>query len=174
LPPGHGKELPLVPGRWRTIPRQEERMSVTSVLPILPSSYGPLSGNNSQGAKFTAPPEALQGKTTAKAAGYAGTRDGSQFQSALEEALRADGASAGRSTSGTSGSDGSRSSSGIALYKVISRIGESDPSTSALRKSWNRIMHSGQDADDAGATPAEDFLQNEAPTFESGSIDLTA
>jgi hypothetical protein len=197
-----GNPWPLVTGRWRAIARQEERMSVTSVLPGLPPSYAPLSGNNSQSARFTALAEQLRQKTTTKAdgsqatriqvngapqniavmkdgkgmlqAGYAGRTDASQFQSALARAQRADGATAGRSTSGASGSDGSKSSTGTALYKLISQMGNSDPSTSALLRSWNSIMQSGQDGGDTAAATLPAFSQNEASAFESGSLHLTA
>jgi hypothetical protein len=107
-------------------------------------------------------------------AGYADPTDVSQFQSTLEQALRMAAATAERSTSRTSASDGSQSSIGTALYERISRMGDNDPSTSALLRSWNSIMQSGQDGGNAGAATLHTSPQNEAPAFESGGLDLTA
>jgi hypothetical protein len=177
-------------------------MSVTLVLPGLPPSYGPLSDNNSQSAKFIARAEQLRQKTTTQAAGsqeasiqvtgatqgiavmkdgkgmleagYADPTDVSQFQSTLVQALRMAAATAGSSTSGASASDGSQSSIGTALYKRISQMGDSDPSTSALLRSWNSIMQSRQDGGNAGAATLHTLLPNESPAFESGGLDLTA
>ena len=174
-------------------------MSVTSVLTALPTSYSPLSGNNSQSAKYTAFAEQLQEDTAAKADGSpvtsggtpdsAAMKDGqgtvegadadaadvSRFQSTFAQA-RANGTTAGRSTSGTSGSGGSQSSSGIALYKRISQIGNNESSPSALLKSWNSIMQSGPDGSDAeaGAATLQAFLQSGTAAFGSGILDVTA
>src|SRR6267154_963608 len=113
-------------------------MSVTSVVPDRPTPYRPISGNTSQ-RKFAttlapdrAAPTDRQGTVEA---GYAGPTDVSQFQSALAQALRADEAAAPGSTSTTSESDVSQSSAGIALYKRISQIGNSEPSASDLLRS---------------------------------------
>ncbi len=177
-------------------------MPVTLLLPGLPPTYEPLCGNNSQSAKLIARAEQLQQKTIAQAvgsqgastrvnsathdiatvedgkgmleAGYAGPTDVSQFQSTLEQALRMAAATAGRSTSAAPASGGSQSSIGTALYKRISQMGDSDPSTSALLRNWNSIMQSGQDGGNAGAATLHTFLPNEAPAFESGGLDLTA
>jgi hypothetical protein len=168
-------------------------MSVTSVLPDRPTPYRPTSGNNSQSAKFTAAAQAdgsrvtstrvngatpdsavLTGRQGTVDAGNANSADVSQFQSALAQALRTDGATAAGSAGGTSESDGSQSSAGIALYKRISQIGNSEPSTSELLRSWNSIMQSGQDAGDAGAATLRALLQSGAPAFGSGILDVTA
>ncbi len=157
-------------------------MSVTSVLPSQPTPYGPISGNKSQGAKFAAPAKPSQqspdsavlkdGQGTVEA-GYTDPADVSQFQSAFAEALRADRSAAAGPASGTSESDGSQSSAGIALYKRISQIGN-EPSTSELLRSWNSIMQSGQDAGDGGAATLRALFQSGAPAFESGILDVTA
>jgi hypothetical protein len=151
-------------------------MSVTSVLTDRPTPYRPVSGNNSQSAKFAAPAKQAQENPATRAveAGYADPTDVSQFQSTLEQALRADGATASGSTSGTSESDGSQSSAGIALYKRVSQIGNGEPSASELLRSWNNIMQSGQDAGDAGAATLQALLQSGAPAFGSGILDVTA
>jgi hypothetical protein len=172
-------------------------VSVTSLLPGLPPSYGPYSGNNSQSAKLTALAKLLQEKAPTRADGsratsiqvepavkkdgkgmarveYADPADVSHLQSALAQALRANEATAGRATGGTTGSDGSRSSSGTALYELVSQMGNSDPSTAALLRSWNSIMQTGQVAEDTGAAALQGWSQIEAPAFESGSLNLTA
>jgi hypothetical protein len=152
-------------------------MSVTSVLPDRPTPYNPISGSNSQRAKFAtlspdrAAPTDRQGTVEA---GYADPTDVSQFQSALEQALRADEAAASGSTSGTSESEGSQSSAGIALYKRISQIGSGEPSASELLKSWNNIMQSGQDPGETGSATLQALLQSGAPAFGSGVLDITA
>jgi hypothetical protein len=163
-------------------------MSVTSVLPGLPPSYGPLSGNNSQAAKFAGLAEQSRQTTTAKAAGSQGTsirvnaatqdiavaKAGKGIQSAPAQALRTDGATDRRWTSGISGSGGSQASIGTALYRLISQMGNKDHSTSALLESWNSIMQGGQFAGEAGASTSRALLQNEMPEFESSSLHLTA
>ena len=172
-------------------------MPVTPLLPGLPPSYGPYSGNNSQSAKSTALADLLQAKATPKADGsqvasprvepdvakdgkgtagveYADPADVSHLQSAFAQALRANGATTGRSTGGTAGSERNRSSNGTALYKLVSQMGSSDPSTAALLRSWNSIMQTGQVAGDTGAAGLQGWLQIEAPAFESGRLDLTA
>ena len=153
-------------------------MSVTSVLPGRSTPYGPVSNNNSQSAKFAGRAQQSQEKPAAQAdgpqAGYADPIDVSQFHSALAQALRADGTTAAGSTSGTSESDGNPSSVGIALYQRISQIGNSEPSTSELLRSWNSIMQSGQDPGDAGAATLQAVLQRGAPAFRSRILDVTA
>lgn len=173
-------------------------MSVTLVLPGLPPSYGPLSGNNSQSAKVGARAEQLQRETTTQAvgsqragtratqgsavtkggndeleAGYADPANVNQFQSALLQA-RITGATAASSAGGTSASNSNQSSIGTALYKRISQMGGTDPSTSALLRSWNSIMQSGQDPGDAGAATLQAVLQRGAPAFRSRILDVTA
>jgi hypothetical protein len=176
-------------------------MSVTSVFPSHPTPYGPISGNNSQSAKFAVLPKQSQQNPATQAdgsqvtsarvngatpdsavledrqstveAGYAAPTDVSQFESAFAQTLRADGATAARPTSGTSESDGSQSSAGIALYQRISQIGN-EPSTSELLRSWNSIMQSGQDAGDAGAATLRALFQNDGPSFGSRILDVTA
>jgi hypothetical protein len=149
-------------------------MSVTSVVPDRPTPYQPISGNNSQRGKFAAVAKQSQETPATQTAGYADPTDVSQFQSALEQALRADGAASAGSTSTTSEVDGSQSSAGIALYKRVSQIGNSEPSASELLRSWNNIMQSGQDAGDAGAATLQAFLQSGAPAFRSNILDVTA
>jgi hypothetical protein len=152
-------------------------MSVTSVLPDRPTPYNPVSGSNSQRAKFaTLAPDraAATDRQGTVAAGYADPTDVGQFQSALEQALRADEATASGSTSGTSESDGNQSSAGLALYKRISQIGNSEPSASELLKSWNSIMQSGQDPGETGSATLQALLQSGAPAFRSGVLDVTA
>jgi len=112
----------------------------------------------------------IQGNAVAQA-GYADPADGSHVQSAFAQALRANGAAGRSPTSGTSGSQGNQSSRGTALYRLVSQMGNSDPSTSALLESWNSIMQSA----DAGAGAFQGSLRSEAPVFESGhSLHLTA
>jgi hypothetical protein len=152
-------------------------MSVTPVLPDRPTPYPPISGSNSQRAKFAAlaPDRAARtDRPSTVEAGYADPTDVSQFQSALEQALRADGATASGSTSAASESDGSQSSAGIALYKRISQIGSGEPSTSELLKSWNSIMQSGQDPGETGSATLQALLHSGAPAFGSGVLDVTA
>jgi hypothetical protein len=177
-------------------------MSVTS-LRNLPPFYGPDSGNNSQSAKFAGLAERLRERTNTNAngpqatsiqdkpvahdyavtkqgegvvrAGYADPTDASHVQSAFAQALRANGVAGGSPTSGNSGSQGNQSSRGTALYRLVSQMGNSDPSTSALLKSWNSIMQSGRDAGDAGAGALQDSLRSEPSVLESGSsLHLTA
>jgi len=166
-------------------------MSVNSVTTGLLPSYGPLSGNSSQAAKYARLAKELPEKTavTADDPQIAGaesdgapqdaavTSDASSagpFQSTLEQALRGGGATAGRATSGTSASPANSSAPGIALYKRVSQYSSKEPSTSALLESWNSIMQSRQDEDSAGAAVAKALLQHAAPGFESGIVDLTA
>ena len=149
-------------------------MSVTSVLTGRPTPYSPVSGNNAQSAKFAAPAKQSQQNPPTQAAGYADSPDASEFQSALEQALRADGATASGSTGGTSESDGNQRPAGIALYKRISQIGNSEPSASELLRTWNNIMQSGQDAGDAGAATLQTLLQSGASAFGSSILDVTA
>jgi hypothetical protein len=145
-------------------------MSVTSVLIDRPTSYRPIPGNNAPTAKFAAPAKPSQATPTPQAAD---PTDASQLQSAWARA-RVDGATASGSTSGTSEPDGRQSSSGIALYKRISQIGNSEPSASELLKSWNSIMQSGQDADEHGAGVLQALLRTGAPPFGSDILDVTA
>ena len=170
----------------------KERMSVNSVSTGLLPSYGPLSGNSSQSAKYARLAKELPEKASVTAddpqitstefdsapqgAAVASDTpsDASQFQSTLEQTLREGGAAAGASTSGTAASLGNSSAPGIALYKRVNQYSSKEPSTSALLKSWNSIMQSGQDQDSAGAAVAKALLQNAAPGFESGIVDLTA
>jgi hypothetical protein len=152
-------------------------MSVTSVLPNRPTPYHPVSGNKPQGGKFAplAPDRAAptDRQNTAEA-GYADPTDARQFQSALEQARRADEATASGSTSGTSESDGSQSSAGIALYKRVSQIGNSEPSTSELLRSWNNIMQSGQDPGETGSATLQALLRSGTSALGSGVLDVTA
>src|ERR1700744_4909879 len=103
-------------------------MSVNSVLPGLPPSYGTLSGSNSQTAKPAAFAKELPEKTFATPTGNGDPTDDGHFQSELDEALRAAGATAGRTASGTSESSSGQTSAAIALYKRVSQIGNDEPS----------------------------------------------
>jgi hypothetical protein len=151
-------------------------MSVTSVLADRPTPYRPISATSAPGAKFAPTAKQSGGSPPIQPveAGYADPADVSQYQSALEQALRADGATAANSTSGASESQGGQSSAGIALYKRVSQIGNSEPSASELLKSWNSIMQSGQDGDDAGAATLKAFLQSGASAPGSSILDVTA
>jgi hypothetical protein len=154
-------------------------MSVTSVVPDRPTPYRPISGNTPQRGKFATPlspdratPTDRQGTV---AAGYADPTDVSQFESALAQALRADEATASGSTSTTSEPDGGQSSTaGIALYRRVSQIGNSEPSASELLRSWNSIMQSGQDPGDAGTATLQALLRTGTQAFGSSIIDVTA
>ena len=152
-------------------------MSVTSVLPDRPTPYHPISGNSPQRGKFAtlspdrAAPTDRQGTVEA---GYVDPTDVSQFQSALAQALRAHGATASGLTSGTSESDSSQSSAGIALYKRISQIGNSESSSSELLRSWNSIMQSGQEPGETGTATLQALLQSGTPAFGSAILDVTA
>ena len=153
-------------------------MSVTSVLPDRPTPYPLISGNTPQRGKFAstlapdrAAPTDRQGTV---AAGYADPSDASQFESALAQALRTDETTASGSTSTTSEPDVSQSSAGIALYRRVSQIGNSEPSASELLRSWNSIMQSGQDPGDAGAATLQALLRSGTPAFGSSIIDVTA
>jgi len=63
---------------------------------------------------------------------------------------QANGAAAGRSTSRSSGAGGGQPSTGAALYKLVSQMGNNDPSTSALLRNWNSIMQTGDVGSEAG------------------------
>ena len=153
-------------------------MSVTSVVPDRPTPYRPISGNAPQRGKFAtalspdrAAPTDRQGTV---AAGYADPTDVSQFESALAQALRADETTASGPTSTTSEPDVNQSSAGIALYRRVSQIGNSEPSASELLRSWNSIMQSGQEPGDAGAATLQALLRSGTPAFGSSIIDVTA
>jgi hypothetical protein len=172
-------------------------MSVTS---LLPPFYGPDPGSNAQGAGRAerlrertstttngSLATSIEGKPVTRdsaltkegggvvQAGYADPADASHLQSAFAQALRANRVAGGSATSGTSGSQGNQSSRGTALYRLVSRMGNSDPSTSALLKSWNSIMQSGREGGDAETGALQSSLQSEASAFESGnSFHLTA
>jgi hypothetical protein len=174
-------------------------MSVTSVLPRHAAPYGPVSGNNSQSAKFAVAPgqsqpanpadgsrvtnarisgatqdgAVLEDSQSTVQAGYADPADASQLEQAFAQTLRADGATPATPTSGTSESDGSQSSAGIALYQRINQIGN-EPSTSELLRKWNSIMQSGPEAGDAGATTLRALFQNEGPALGPRILDVTA
>jgi hypothetical protein len=180
-------------------PDSRNYMSVTSVLPSHPTPYGPVSGNNSQSAKFAVLPKqsrpatqadgsqvtsagissatrdgaVLEGSQTTVEAGYADPADVSQLEQAFARTPRADGATRATSTSGTLESDGSQSSAGIALYQRINQIGN-EPSTSELLRKWNSIMQSGQDAGDAAGDTLRALFQNEGPAVRSHILDVTA
>ena len=153
-------------------------MSVTSVLSSLPPSYGPLSGSISRNAKVAAGTTqdiaAIKAGKSPAEAGYADPTEVSLFQNALAGHSRADGAIPGRPGSGNSAQNGTRSSSGTSLYELVSRMGNNDPSTAALLRSWNSIMQTGQDAGGAGASTLQTSLQYEVPAFETSTFHLTA
>ena len=152
-------------------------MSVTSVLLDHPTPYPPISGDNPQRAKFAPlsryPPAATDRQSTVDT-GHADPTDVSQFQGELAQALRGGTATASGSTTTDSEPGGSQSSAGIALYRRISQIANSEPSASELLRSWNSIMQSGQEAGDAAAATLKALLQSGTPAFGSGIIDVTA
>jgi hypothetical protein len=179
-------------------------MSVTSSLHGLLPSYGADSGNNSQIARIAGRTERLQERTPARADGSQGTStrgapvtldfavssdgkstagtpiadsgESSHLQSALAQALRAIKVAGATQTSGPPGSQGStQSSRGAALYKLVSQMGSSDPSTSALLKSWNSIMQTGQDAGGTWSGAMHSSLHGDGPSFDAvSSLHLTA
>jgi hypothetical protein len=155
-------------------------MSVNSVLAGVLPSYGSLSGNNSRTAKSAAFAKELPEKTSSATAdstakvGYGTPTDDSQFQSELEQALRANGPAAEASISGASGPPSGQTSAGITLYKRVSQIGNDEPSASELLRRWNSIIQSGQGADKQATVTSQAFSQNGATRFESGILDLTA
>jgi hypothetical protein len=157
-------------------------MVVNSVLTGLSPSYGLRSGDNSQAARsaalakdsprtsFAAEIDAAQGAS----APQGNTPDVGHAQSTLERARRQAEAAAESLTGETSESPGGRPAPGIALYERISQYDNSEPSTSPLLKSWNKIMQGGQDTESAAAALAKALSQNETLGFESGILDLTA
>jgi hypothetical protein len=156
-------------------------MSVNSVSTHLRPYYGPLSGSSSQPARSGTFAETRASQVTEAEAARA-TQDASVSSS---EALWGFKTPPGRdsqqsttaaedSTSETSGAPSGRSPPGIALYQRVSQYGSNEPSTSALLKSWNDIVHGGQDAESGVAAFAKAVSQNGALGFESRVIDLTA
>lgn len=171
--------------------RQNERMSVNSVLTGLPPSYNPRSSTSSPTARSTAAAKELREKSFARtgasrvtsaeddgakqdASVTSGDATDVQFHGTLEQALHEGAATASRSSTGTPESPGAQSPAGLALYQRVSQYGNNEPRTSALLKSWNTIMQGGLDADAAAATFAKALSQNETPGSESGVLDLTA
>lgn len=158
-------------------------MSVTSVSSALPTPYGSVSGISSRGVKYVAPVDPFRPPAGTRADGRtagptvtadADAADRNRSQSAFADSLRADGAgTAGDSSDETSGSGGTQSPAGIALYKRVSLIGNNESSPSALLKSWNSIVQ-GADDDGTGAATLQAFLQNGAPGLGSGILDVTA
>jgi hypothetical protein len=169
-------------------------MSVNSISSGLLPSYAPFSGNNSQKPTFPALPEPSQQTTTTAGTDESLSVDGgSQAESSLAQALRAERA-AGKAPNRGSGSAGGRPAGGAALYKLVSRIGQNeisrtesrmvggDPSAAALLRNWSSIMATGQVGSEAGGTaglqsfqqPDASFFQNEPSTFESSSFHVTA
>ena len=160
-------------------------------------SFGPLIGNSSQGAKFDAIAEQLQEQTIPNKdgaqvtyiqtpngpkpigetmngtsiweAGYANPLAVNQFKSQLSQALQAEAASSGNSTSAPPGSTTSQTPGSAALYNLINQLGNDAPSSAALLSSWNNMMQSGGDAGDAQSSTLQAFLQN----VESGALDIS-
>lgn len=166
-------------------------MSVKSVSTGLQPYYGPLSGINSQtaGVQDRAFANARASQVTgADAAGATHAQDAPQdasvtssaaadlwgFQASVERDLRDSAATAEGSDSGVPGAPGGRSPPGIALYQRVSQYGSNEPSAFALLKSWNDILHGGQDAESGVAAFAKALSRNETLGFESGVLDLTA
>jgi hypothetical protein len=156
-------------------------MSVNSVSTRLQPFYTDLTGTRSQGAKAVPQADAFRvtgaevdSGTHEASATSDDSSDVGQFQSTLDQARRAGSATAGTSTSATPGSSRSRPSPGVALYQHVSQYGNNEASTSALLKSWNKIMQEGQAGDSAAAAFARAFSQGETPGFKSGVLDLTA
>jgi hypothetical protein len=176
---------------YRVTSRQNERMSVNSVLTGLPPSYNPRSSNSSPTARPAAAAKELREKSFARTGASRVTSaevDGAtqdapvtsgdatdvQFHSTLDQALHEGAATAGRSSSSASEPPGGQSPAGIALYQRVSQYGNNEPQTSALLRTWNTIMQGGPDADTAAATFAKALSQSETPGSESGVLDLTA
>lgn len=177
---------------YRVTSRQNERMSVNSVLTGLPPPYNPRSGSSSPTARSAAAAKELREKSFARTGASrvtsaevdGATKDTSvtsgdhdtdvQLHSTLEQALHEGTATGGRSSSGTSESPVVQSPAGLALYQRVSQYGNNEPRTSALLKSWNTIMQGGPDADAAAATFAKALSQHETPGSDSGVLDLTA
>ena len=168
-------------------------MSVNSVPTGLPPSYSPLSGGTTSRTAKSAPiakgllderfakanvsqatSAEVDGSTQDASVTSGDPTDGEQFQSTLEQALREGAATGGRPTGGTSGSPGSQSSRGLALYQRVSQYGNNEASTSALLESWNTIMQGGDNADSAAAAFLKTLSQSETPVYRSGVLDLTA
>jgi hypothetical protein len=163
---------------YRVTSRQNERMSVNSVLTGLPPSYNPRSSTSSPTARPAAAAKQLSEKSFARTGASrvaSGDATDVQFESTLEQALHEGAATASKSSSGTPESPGAQSPAGLALYQRVSQYGNNEPRTSALLKSWNTIMQGGgPDADTAAAAFAKALSQHEAPGSESGVLDLTA
>jgi hypothetical protein len=159
-------------------------MSVKSVSTGLQPYYGPLSGIHSQteGVQDRTFADARDSRVTEAAAASA-TQDASVtssdaadlwgFHASVERDLRDNGATA-QGSNGASGAPDGRSSPGIALYQRVSQYGGNEPSASALLKSWNDIVHGGQDAESGVAEFAKALSRNETLGFEAGVLDLTA
>jgi hypothetical protein len=174
-------------------------MSVVS-LGNLPALYSPDSGNISHSTKFAGVTERSRDNTTtdtngsqltsisrepvardfaieernrsAAQANSADTVDTNHAQSAFARALR-ENAVAGRSSpaSANPGSQGNQSArGGTALYRLVSQMGNTNPSISTLLNSWNSVMQIGQDAEEAGARTPQRWLQSDAPSFAPGSV----
>jgi hypothetical protein len=176
---------------YRVTSRQNERMSVNSVLTGLPPSYNPRSSNSSPTARPAAAAKELREKSFARTGASrvtsaevdgptqdapvtSGDATDVQFHSTLDQALHEGAATAGRSSSSASEPPGGQSPAGIALYQRVSQYGNNEPQTSALLRTWNTIMQGGPDADTAAATFAKALSQSETPGSESGVLDLTA
>jgi hypothetical protein len=169
-------------------------MSVHSVSTgLLP--YDALSRSNSQTAKAAAIAPELRGSRdvqgdlfrvnrggvegaaagTAETAARSGDAPGAgDFHSPFERAHAGSGSTAGNGTAGAAESPAARQSPGIALYERVSQYGSGALATSALLKSWNEIMHGGQEADGAVAAFAKELSQHETSGFVPAVLDLTA
>ena len=158
-------------------------MSVNSLSTHLRPYYGPLAASRSQPAKSGGFAKARESQVTAVEAQGA-TRDASVsgseatdlggFRAAPNRESQESGGTAKESTSETSAAPGGRSSPGIALYQRVSQYGSNEPSTSALLKSWNDIVHGSQSAESGVTAFAKALSQNGTLGYESGVLDLTA
>lgn len=152
-------------------------MSVNSVSTGVLPPYSSVSGSNSQAVKAAAFAKELPERTSARADTAVNpeletSADNSPFQSDLERARLAGGATAGAAKNGASGAQTDLPSPGIALYKRVSQIGSDETPGSELLRRWNSIVQSEQDTEKD--TTAGAFSQNNAARFQSGILDLTA
>jgi hypothetical protein len=175
--------------------------SISTGLPVpygLPPPYAPLAGTHPPSGKSAAAgkesaekplttaasvpvagsavtrPEPDDARQNASTATSDGATEAGQIQSNLELELQQARATAASSGSAASEPAGTRAVPGIALYQRVSQYGNNEPSTSALLKSWNDIVHGGQVAESAVAGFARTLSQNPSLGLKSGVLDLTA
>lgn len=144
-------------------------MSVNSVLPGLPPSYGALSDVYSQTRKTSRLAGGLPDTASAAQQPKSPAVDNAGYGSQLEQELRASTATAESTGSESSGWRGRPTAAAIGLYQRVNQIGQEETAPSALLKRWNSIVQSEQDGSDSQVAQ-----QNSTTRFESGILDLTA